>query len=108
MNLTLETIRAATQKLEHDLAGIPARNLPLVIESPYLGKWKQYRFPRSKRRRIQKKWRNNRRNYRWIESREIYQTPDAIICAPNIAREIRRQIEALLGRRAPLPQDEPR
>lgn len=51
----------------------------------------QYRFPRSKKRRIRKKWEKDDTNFR--ASRTAYHLPNgSIVCHPEMAEKIRREI----------------
>lgn len=58
-----------------------------LITAPSMGETRQYRFPRSKKKRIRKKWAKRRQNYRFEpstqllinhEKREIYGHPTVI------------------------------
>lgn len=89
--LTLDKIMAA-KRIMDDLAAASEASVSAlrIIESPLLADRVQVRFPRSKKRRIQKKWRKREANYRLIPKRDVYRFGDALICHPVIAREIRK------------------
>ena len=59
-----------------------------IIENPNL--LDQYCFPRSKRKRIRKKWGKDMNNY--APSTKIWQTAGRIICHPMMAQQIKRQM----------------
>lgn len=51
-----------------------------VIASNDVGSRHEWiRKPRSKAKRIRKKWRNDRRNWKWVERPEFYQMADGTI-----------------------------
>lgn len=89
--LTLDKIMAA-KRLMDDLGAASEASVSAlrIIENELLADRVQVRFPRSKKRRIQKKWRNREANYRMIPKRDVYRFGDALICHPDIAREIRK------------------
>lgn len=67
-----------------------------ILESPYLVI--QWRFPRTKNRRIRRKWAKRKENLR--PDTNIYEMPDgAIVCLPSVAAAIRQKL---------FPQDRPR
>lgn len=51
------------------LFGMPEFALlpPIVVTEQVPTRWKQWRFPRSKQRRIRRKWAKSRRNWRSVE-----------------------------------------
>ncbi len=60
-----------------------------IIESNLLVE--QYRFPKSKKKRIRVKWAKRPANWR-PDIKRAYQMGDAIICHPIMAQQIRRQL----------------
>ncbi len=68
-----------------------------VVESVNVGERKQFRFPRSRRRRIQKKWRRDPRNWRTRANGEylFVKQPrggQMIVCHPEDARRLRKRL----------------
>ncbi len=61
-----------------------------VIESEHCVIPTQIRFPRTKRRRIQKKWRKNHKNF--IDKPGMLKTPFGIVCHPSILRKLKVQV----------------
>ena len=59
-------------------------------------RWEQYRFPRSRRRRIRKKWARDRANYRNTYDGEQgpYRMGDRILCGPRAYAKILAAAEA--------------
>ncbi len=51
----------------------------------------QYRFPRSKKRRIKEKWAKNRNNYRILPT--CYKFGDVFVAHPEYLAEVRRKIK---------------
>ena len=49
----------------------------------------QARFPRSKKRRIRKKWSRNRANWTSKRTPLAYQIGDTFVCAPEIVEQLR-------------------
>ena len=58
----------------------------------YSAKWlavrEQYRFPRSKKKRIRKKWRRNERNWHTVPQRRIYRVGNCIYAHPVVIDEL--------------------
>jgi hypothetical protein len=67
-----------------------------VFTSPYAVERKQYRFPRCKKARIAKKWRQQDRNYRELPTAYLARG-NQIIAHPAIYEKIKR----LYSRRPP-------
>lgn len=66
-----------------------------VISSIYCATREQYRFPRSKKKRIQKKWRKDQRN--WREQPAMYMIGGKDILAhPEIVRKLQHQLDSRL------------
>lgn len=68
-----------------DLRGMPVIEIPDGIEN------QQVRFPRSKKRRIRKKWRRDWRN--WGETRQpvAYECMGTLMLSPLVISELKRQ-----------------
>lgn len=54
----------------------------------------QFRRPRSKRKRIQNKWKKNPRNHRPARHIRQNRATGDVYCHPAIAQELRRQIKS--------------
>lgn len=52
----------------------------------------QFRRPRSKRRRIQNKWKKNKANFKASKHALVDQSREMIVCHPIMYEEIKRQI----------------
>jgi len=64
-----------------------------LVESEHLIERIQTKFPRTKRKRIQKKWMKQSKNYSSFPSKDILKlSSDTWVCHPLIAKEIRRNI----------------
>ncbi len=53
----------------------------------------QIRFPRSKRKRIKKKWKKQEKNFRIDHKPAIYKTPAGFICHPIIYQQLQEQLK---------------
>jgi len=62
----------------------------IIIEDSHLLSKTQVRFPRSKKKRIRKKWAKQERNFSYRPSKEIYPMGDTILCHPIMAQKIRK------------------
>jgi len=58
----------------------------------------QFRFPRSKKKRIRKKWAKQNKNYKFIPKQEMLIMGNQIICHPIIAQQIRDVVEEKLNK----------
>ena len=71
-----------------------------VLESEHLVIREQVRFPRSKRKRIRKKWAKRPENWAERPDPDIYRMADPItgrvqlVCHPETARRLREMIDA--------------
>lgn len=63
------------------------------FEDPYMRDWQQVRFPRSKKRRMRKKWAKQRRNFGFAPSPRIYRIGDTIIGHPEVIAKIKRKLK---------------
>jgi hypothetical protein len=63
-----------------------------LIANPYVAKTslKQFRFPRSKRKRILKKW--QKRAHNWREVASIFRVGADFMCHPDNYEAIRKQL----------------
>lgn len=68
------------------LNGIP------IIVSNILVETKQVRFPRTKKKRIKKKFAKDKRNFRTVPSRNIIKTQFSIIMHPTMLEEFKRAL----------------
>ena len=64
------------------------------IACNYMEDWKQFRFPRSKKRRIKKKWWKESRNFRMVPQKKIFQVGNSFYAHPENVDEFWRQMEA--------------
>ena len=64
-----------------------------IIEDDKLIRDKQIRFPKSKGKRIRKKWRKNKHNFICVPDTEtILNTPMGLICHPVLAERLIREL----------------
>ena len=65
-----------------------------IVENHNMVKRVQFRFPRSKSKRIAKKFRKNTANYRTEPDRKILHMPGlgVIVCHPSVAAQLRAEI----------------
>lgn len=82
--LTMESLNASLKEMQDALLGFK------IIESRWLTKRIQFRFPRTRKKRMMKKWLRNSRNFRDVPSLDIYQTPFGVVCHPEMAKSLRR------------------
>jgi hypothetical protein len=82
-----------------------------VVASPFLNITErvQVRFPRSKKRRIRKKWTRRQRNWRTVEAHRAFMVRDTLVCHPSIVAKlqerVKRRVEAsFFGAPTPPPQ----
>lgn len=62
-----------------------------VITDPAMTE--QYRFPRSKSKRIRLKWKKDKRNYRPARHAMVDNRRGVIYCHPSVAEAMRRQFQ---------------
>ena len=70
--------------------------MPLITLNQFAD-WKQVRFPRSKKRRIKKKWRKQSRNFRMVPQKKIFQVGNSFYAHPEIVDEFWKQMKAKAG-----------
>lgn len=63
-----------------------------VYECPWMTVREQVRFPRSKKRRIRKKWAKQQRNYGQVPSSEVILLADAVHMHPATLQKFRRKL----------------
>ena len=77
-----------------------------IVTSPIMVDRFQFRFPRSKKRRIRKKWSKRYENYKTAPKEEVFIIGDSIICHPSMAvkieDEMKRQNEIVERKRSGL------
>lgn len=71
----------------HSLGGIKIITDPLMVE--------QFRFPRSKGKRIKLKWKKRPANFRPAKHTLMDQQRGLVYCHPAVAEELRRQLRAV-------------
>lgn len=86
-SITAEDVFAACNRVMAIQPVNPVRSLigKKIISSPSLVKKIQVKFPRSKRKRIRKKFAKNEANYKTVVDESVYVTRDCIICHPSVA-----------------------
>lgn len=89
--LTIDTLRALQRQLASaaPLAGLR------IVESRQLTERRQVRFPRSKARRIRKKWARRASSYRERPMQHGYMIgSDTLVVHPALAARLRARLEA--------------
>lgn len=106
---TTAEIMDAMQKARAELDAMPPPLIPgmsfglpvPILSSDYVAKEettrKQVRFPRSKKVRIQKKWRKDWRNYETVTTTPVYAMGGRLIMHPETEVMIRRQACMLMA-----------
>lgn len=64
-----------------------------IICDDSLADWKQVKFPRSKKKRICRKWAKNQKNYAYIPKNGYYQIGDMLIMHPTMLESLKREID---------------
>ncbi len=62
-------------------------------DASYMEDLKQFRFPKSKKARIRKKFRKNPLNWRYFPSPTVYRMGNVIIGHPVTLKKIRQEVE---------------
>ena len=52
--------------------------------------WKQFRFPRSKKKRIRKKWEKDRRNWKHTSDMKAHKIDDMLVVSPEFMEELKK------------------
>lgn len=79
-----------------------------IVESKTLVIKYQYRFPKSKRRRIRKKWKKDLKNWKTKVDPQCYLLNNQIICHPEVAEKLRSSMLTYENSRAKLFNEPPR
>ena len=61
-----------------------------IITEEYMADRKQVKFPRSKKRRIRKKWAKNPANYEWIPWDRVYQMGGTLVMHPMMLVKLKK------------------
>ena len=64
-----------------------------IIESQSMTETYQFRFPRSKKKRIKKKWQKRPNNFKTRPRKDFLLYGNYVICNPIMAAKLRRQIQ---------------
>ena len=75
--------------MNHRLIGIGGIRF---VSCQYMADFVQVRFPRSKKKRIRKKWGKDRRNYRYVPWKKAYQLGDTVFAHPEMIESIRKEL----------------
>jgi len=67
-----------------------------IVTNVHLGEEKQVKFPRSKKKRIQKKWRKNRKYYEFVPSNKVHVIQGSfgekiMMCHPSVYVQIQKE-----------------
>lgn len=88
--LLFDSVYTGSKRI-HPLAGFPMGGLRFV-SCPHMADFMQVRFPRSKKKRIRKKWAKDSRNYRYVPWRKAYQLGDTVFAHPAMIESIRKEL----------------
>ena len=64
-----------------------------LVSNPQMCDHKQVRFPRSKKRRIRRKWAKNQKNWKDIPQSNYYICNGSIIAHPEIIEQLKEQLK---------------
>lgn len=64
-----------------------------IIVDNCMADWKQVKFPRSKKKRIRKKWAKNRKNYRWVAWTTVYRIGNVIVMHPIMLAKLKKELD---------------
>ena len=64
-----------------------------VTTNPHMTERIQTKFPRSKKRRIRKKWSKNQKNWTTRPVDKVYQMGNTLIMHPEIFERLRREVK---------------
>lgn len=53
----------------------------------------QFRFPRSKKARIRKKWAKRPENWKRVERDHVFKIGNTIVCSPSIVAQMRQHVQ---------------
>src|ERR1043166_6115606 len=91
---TLDKLRQAMERIK-GMEPIPLYKPPSmyrIIENEFLSSRIRFRFPRSKKKRIRRKWAKQEKNYRQEPMKDMYMMGDTLIAHPLIAKVLRNKI----------------
>ena len=61
-----------------------------LIESEHMTEYRQVQFPKTKKKRIQEKWRKNPRYWATVPMQDAIKLPDGtLVCHPEFAAKVR-------------------
>lgn len=63
-----------------------------LIESPYLTDRVQVRFPRSKKKRIRRKWAKDQKNYDTVPKNVVYVVDGRLVMYTSLARRLSKEL----------------
>jgi len=66
--------------------------LPIIVSANACER-KQFRFPRTKKRRVRAKWSKRERNFKYIP--KAFWVGNQIICHPSIYAQLRREFPSI-------------
>ena len=75
-----------------------------VVTDIWMTEHKQVRFPRSKKRRIRKKWAKRPENWRSVPQDKAYQIGDTLVMHPAMLERLKKQLASISATPAPPPQ----
>ena len=64
-----------------------------IVTDSMMSKRIQFRFPRSKKRRMRKKWTKNQKNWKTIPLDTIYRMGDTLIMHPMMTERLKKEIK---------------
>lgn len=69
-----------------------------IIENMYICEAEeiQYRFPRSKKARIRKKWAKRSQNWKWIARDQVFKIGNRLVCSPSIHAKLKAEAIRLI------------
>ena len=79
-------MRKLTRIMSINFEGIP------VVLDPRMGKYIQVKFPRSKKKRIRRKWRKNHKNYAWVSDGQVYQMGGRLYMHPAMWERLKKEM----------------
>ena len=65
-----------------------------IVSNPRMADWKQYRFPRTKKRRTRKKWAKRPQNYRWSPWDRAYEINGVLYMHPTMIHRLKVACDA--------------
>ena len=89
------TQNTSFDKLRETLGNLLERKAPAsfkLVSSTLMSERKQFRFPKSKKKRIRKKWSKRESNYRYEPMKQYYIINDTIYAHPSVIKKIKEGI----------------